>query len=431
MLSVMGRNYTETIIRKGFCTGTHRIRTPLETVKHMAEYMPAMGITRIANVTGLDRIGVPVVSVYRPNSRSVAVAQGKGTDLQAAAASGLMESIETWHAERITLPLIHATYDEMRLLHSLIPVDDLPLVPNHRFHGNFSILWIESYDLLKLKPYWIPYELVHTNYTSPMPSGSGCFYAGSNGLASGNHLLEAIIHGICEVIERDAVTLWRHAPAWERRIDLGTVTDADCLGLLKLFRQADLLVGVWDITTGVGVPTFFCWLAEQGPYPLLSQPTMGAGCHPVREIALSRALTEAAQERLTIISGARDDLHRTDYEAMSQPLAVAQERVFGMSSSKNFTDGISWRTDSLNDDLAWLLARLEADGIEHVLVVDLTRADLQIPVVRVVIPGMETPCDGPSYVPGKRALRGKFNDCGHLHRPNDAANHSREGLAGG
>ena len=62
-----------------------------------------MGITRIANVTGLDRIGIPVVMVCRPNARSIAVSQGKGLDMDAAIVSGLMESAELYHAEQIEL----------------------------------------------------------------------------------------------------------------------------------------------------------------------------------------------------------------------------------------------------------------------------------------------------------------------------------------
>ena len=83
---------------KGFRLGTHRAIDPRETIERIRPHMAAMGITRVANVTGLDRIGIPVVMVCRPNSRSLAVAQGKGLDLDAAKASGLGESIEAYHA---------------------------------------------------------------------------------------------------------------------------------------------------------------------------------------------------------------------------------------------------------------------------------------------------------------------------------------------
>ena len=99
--------------RKNFRHGTHRLISPDATVEWVRPHMAAMGITRIANVTGLDRIGVPVVMVCRPNSRSLAVSQGKGLDLAAAKASGLMESVETYHAERIGHPRRYASMDEL------------------------------------------------------------------------------------------------------------------------------------------------------------------------------------------------------------------------------------------------------------------------------------------------------------------------------
>ncbi|MHA1566275.1 MAG: hypothetical protein ACTSX7_13265, partial [Alphaproteobacteria bacterium] len=70
---------------------TGRSVSPERTVSRVRPFLPAMGITRIANVTGLDTIGIPVVMVLRPNSRSVSVSQGKGFSLDDAKASGVME----------------------------------------------------------------------------------------------------------------------------------------------------------------------------------------------------------------------------------------------------------------------------------------------------------------------------------------------------
>src|SRR6202020_1763686 len=85
--------------------GTHRLVSPETTLARVRPLRPVMGITRIANITGLDCIGIPVTMVCRPNARSLAVSQGKGLDLTAAKVSGVMESIEGYHAEHITLPL--------------------------------------------------------------------------------------------------------------------------------------------------------------------------------------------------------------------------------------------------------------------------------------------------------------------------------------
>jgi ribosomal protein S12 methylthiotransferase accessory factor len=91
---------------KAYRHGTHRTLDPARTLARVQPHLARMGITRIANVTGLDRIGVPVVMVCRPNARSLAVSQGKGLTLDAAKASGVMEALELDHAERILLPLM-------------------------------------------------------------------------------------------------------------------------------------------------------------------------------------------------------------------------------------------------------------------------------------------------------------------------------------
>src|SRR5918994_4946982 len=114
--------------RKGHRRGTHRMVEPRSTFERVPPMRVRMGITRVANVTGLDRIGLPVVMVCRPNSRSIAVSQGKGLDLDAARASGLMESVETYHAERIDLPLKLASLQSLQERHPTVDVDALPRV---------------------------------------------------------------------------------------------------------------------------------------------------------------------------------------------------------------------------------------------------------------------------------------------------------------
>src|SRR5213593_2065403 len=195
-------------VAKGYRAGTHRLVSPRETVERVRPFMTAMGITRIADVTGLDCISIPVVMVVRPNSRSVAVSQGKGLDIWAAKASGLMESVEGYHAEFMTRPLKYSSYAELSRAHRLADVTLLLREDPSLFHCDRPLLWIEGFDLLRDEPVWVPYELVHTIYTVDRTVCPGNFAPSSNGLASGNHLLEAISHAICEVVERDATTLW-------------------------------------------------------------------------------------------------------------------------------------------------------------------------------------------------------------------------------
>ena len=187
--------------------GTHRLVSPEETLESVRRFLPVMGITRAADITGLDVIGLPVFTVCRPNSRAVTVSLGKGLTPAAAKASGVMESIEAFMAERITRPLVLGSVNDLRSSHPLVDVDLLPRTTDSVYHPDAPLLWIEGRELLTGTPRWVPYEMVHTAYTLPRPTGTGCFIATSNGLASGNHLLEAISHAICETVERDAATL--------------------------------------------------------------------------------------------------------------------------------------------------------------------------------------------------------------------------------
>ncbi len=368
--------------------------------------MPAMGITRIANVTGLDRIGIPVVMVCRPNSRSIAVSQGKGTTLDAAKASGLMESVESWHAERIESPLKLGSFDDLSDNHRLVEIERLPAMRGSRYRSALPILWIEGSDLIDGQGVWVPYEIVHTRYAHPAPAGSGCFAQSSNGLASGNHYLEAVAHAICEIVERDAASLWQRKNRAARdatRLDLDSVDDEICLDLIARLRRANLSVTVWNTTSDNGIACFDCLLLDRQQE--FAHPGLGAGCHPSKSIALARALTEAAQVRTTYIAGSRDDLTHAEFTptAMNEKNRVFREMEGQGRGSVNFAAIDSRQFSTFREDVDWILMRLRAIGIEQVVCVDLGKPAYDIPVVRVVIPGLEGPHDEDDYIPGPRA----------------------------
>jgi ribosomal protein S12 methylthiotransferase accessory factor len=389
--------------------GTHRSQNLQDTVKQALRLAPVMGITRVANVTGLDCVGIPVVMVCRPNSRSVAVSQGKGIDLDSARASGLMESAELYHAETISLPLRLATYEEIRYQHKVVDVEELPRSSGSRFHPNLRLLWCEGRDLLSGEKILVPYEMVHTNYTTPLPDGYGCFAASSNGLASGNELIEAISHGICEVIERDATILWKLSPDErkldEDRLDLSSVDDAVCQEILGKLERAGLSVAVWDVTSDIEIATFACFIVPREESTMWhSSVAVGHGCHPARQVALARALTEAAQARLTLISGVRDDFGREIYDELlgADVLKATRQRDLTSVPTRRFQDIPHWDGETFEDDVEWELKCLRKAGVDRVVAIDLTKAEFGLPVVRVVVPGLE-PIFGPGYVPGRRA----------------------------
>jgi YcaO-like protein with predicted kinase domain len=353
--------------------------------------LPALGITRIANVTGLDRTGIPVVTVCRPNERSVSVSQGKGLTLEAAKASGIMEATEVWHAEHILNPLKLASASEMRTAHRVADVEGLPRTSGSRYGEALPLLWIEGSDLFEHVPVWVPFEIVSANYTLPLPPGSGCFQSNTKGLASGNHVLEAISHGLCEVVERDARTMWQvgsGVSGARRMLDLTSVDDSDCTAILERFAKSGLRVRVWNVTSDVGIAAFVCTVMGDGPDG--ADPEFGAGCHPSRTVALLRALTEAGQSRNTYISASRDDYFPQLYTTEQRR---SRESVFRCLFAVNdaqcaFEDVPDFESSALEDDLRWMLERLRRVGIREVIAVDLTRQSFGVPVARVIVPGL-------------------------------------------
>jgi YcaO-like protein with predicted kinase domain len=389
--------------RKLYREGTHRTDAPVHTLARVRPHMAAMGITRIANLTGLDRLGIPVIGVFRPNSRSVAVAQGKGLHLDAAKASGLMEAVETFHAETIGAART-ASLEALRRDARVIDLSRLPRVPESELPPDQPVPWVRAQDWVTGEPLFVPYEVVSTDYTLPLPAGTGYFQANTNGLASGNCTLEAVLHGLCELIERDATALWwRRSPDGKaaRTLDLASVADRGCRWVLERYAEAGVKVAVWDTTSDIAVASFLCAVYGEDP-PL---PELGAGCHPCREIALLRALTEAAQARTTVISGSRDDLGRRTYASEEAAARLRQFRALMDRPVEGVRLDVvpTLESDTMGDDLDHVVARLATVGLSEIAVVDLTKPEFGIPVVRVLVPGLEGLVED-DYVPGARAL---------------------------
>ncbi len=386
MWQALGQNAIKTHRR-----GTHRPLDPKETLKRVTPHMPAMEITHIAKVTGLGGIGIPVVMVCRPNSRSISVSLGKVADLDTAKASNLMEVVETWHAEHITLPLKLASFDELRDEHALIDVEHLPHSADSRYRSNLALLWIEGCNLFDDQPLWLPYELVHTDYRLSQPTGSGCFPANTNGLTSGNHLVEAVAHTLYGVIERDALTLTRLAQPLHIKdsLDLVSIDDPACLDLLARFDQAGLDVRAWDVTSDIDTTCFERLLIGMNHDD--AEPEFDSGCHAVREVALLKALTEAVHARTTYIAGSRDDFSPEIYLVPARALRVraCRELMTHVCRTQPFESVPSFVSDNLAEDITWTLKRLRKVGIDQAMVADLIQTRFNIPVVQVVVPGLE------------------------------------------
>ncbi len=404
------KNLTNTRDTKAYHLGTHRSLKPVDTLNRVQPLLAAMGISRVANVTGLDRVGIPVYNAFRPLSRSISVSQGKGSEALAAKVSAIMESVETFHAESIKAPTRHGSIKALGHQIKLADTTNMARAGRSVLSDDDGIDWIEGQNLFDGQNYWLPMELVSTDYTLPNPEGSGFFAANSNGLASGNSLNEALCHAIYEVIERDAEALWNQQTSRQQAatgVDPESVDDANCRYLLDQFKAAEIDIRIWDISSDTTLPCFTCLaIGDENDW---ADPEFGTGCHAAREVALARALTEAAQARATFIAGSRDDVGLSEYQHKQR----RHRRNQGLKQMKMhrperaFNQLISYNNLHIDDDLELCLTQLAHIDIEQVLAVDLSKPELGLAVVKVVIPGLEG-AHGHwhgSYAPGQRAKR--------------------------
>ncbi|MFJ2867670.1 YcaO-like family protein [Kitasatospora sp. NPDC087314] len=385
---------------KGHRDGTDRLVPPRETFERVRPHFPEIGLTRVANVTGLDVLGIPVVLSVRPNSRSLAVHQGKGLTLEAARASSVMESLERWHAENMTLPLRLGTPREMADTGQVLELDRHELFQTHDLRDR-RFLWVEGRELIGGGAIWVPHGLVTMDFRSDgfdlLGHGTVPPWGNSNGLASGNHLMEALAHALCELVERDAfIRDSRRAAPTRNSIDLTTVDDPACRQVLDIFLSAGLEVSVRDLTPDLCIPTFECNIGEDpktshSPLPI----NAGWGTHLRREIALLRAFTEAAQTRLTFISGARDDLPRNVYDSHRNKLRLTAKwnETRRSDGTRGFHETPSHAHETFEEDVLRIVDALRDRGESQIVVVDLTKAHIGIPVLKVLVPGLLAPAE--------------------------------------
>lgn len=391
-----------------------RVVDPAETLAVVRRLSPALGITRIGLVTGLDRVGVPIGAAYRPNSRSLSVNQGKGRDAVSALASAAMEAAEVAVAERdpaafLTLSLAAAAAAGVSLV-------DLARVTRCRPRDVDRTLprrLVAGFDLIAGAAVAVPFELVGLDHVDLPPRDA--FDRSSDGLASGNLLVEAVLRGLHELVERDAIALMellpdpavaalKRAPGW-----FGDPWLDAAVGRLD---AAAVDVALFDATSDFGVPVVAALLTprrmERDPGAIEAGLTIGYGSDASVGSAAMRAVAEACQARVTAIAGARDDIGADRYRPLGAGDRGRNDRLAALTAAPAVD--APPRPALARDGGLWpavdaVVARLAAGGIRQVVVVPMTAPDFPFAVCRVIVPGLEIGTGGPGRQPGARLLR--------------------------
>lgn len=380
-----------------YIKGTQRVLSEEVTLEKAKSNLERIGVTRVAGITDLDRIGIPVVTTVRPSAAegAISIYSGKGSTENQARISAMMESYERCLAERsglnknieedISSPYFIDTFEGASSRGAA--VDPASLLLSEAYSPEHLVEWMTGWDLLRNEEVAVPANAAFHPYNAPGRAAK-LFRSNTNGLAAGNIPEEAILHGLLEVIERDALSIAEYNRSPGKEIIL-TPEDGENYELLRRFQDNEVDVKLWLLPHDTRVTTV---VATTDDIRLRDAAllVMGAGSHLKPEIAVKRALTEAAQSRVVQIHGAREDTDRENFVRQ-----IGYERIRRMNrywydegEKVVMSDIEDLSGSSPAENIGTILEQLRSIA-DRAIIVDLSRESVPIPVIRAVIPAFE------------------------------------------
>ncbi|MEM7112438.1 MAG: YcaO-like family protein [Chloroflexota bacterium] len=382
-----------------YTNGTHRLISPKETLTRIQPHLQACGITRLAEISGLDvNMGIPTFSAIRPSGLLLQTANGKGLTADNAKVSALMEAIEFFHAEQPQAnALRYTSYQELKeTQQTVIHPDQLGNRAATYFSEKYRLAWTKGENLQTGDAVWLPASAAY--FCEPT-----LYHTTTNGLASGNHLLEATLHGLYELIERHVVsTLDVNGRLQIQQqcqiIDPGTIAHPRLQQVIQaIMTNSNKLILLW-IKNEFLVPTVAAFLLNLNPHSAIATFNSGYGAHLDPLVAASRAITEAVQSRLTMIQGAREDImtqpvFRQQYTQSSAAyqyfMALEPTAAWDEVASTGHSEWDLRNRVNLQTCYNHLVATLKKIGHKTIFRVQLTQPRFNIPVVKVIIPSLK------------------------------------------
>lgn len=358
---------------------------PRTTLAHAKAWARRAGVTRVTDITRLDRLASPVFAAIRPRSQSSAVTYGKGLLPIDAQVGAYMEAIEFYFAEPGTSPVATRWGTPREVAGAEHAADAiLDYVPAFRkkIELDGPLLLAEATDVESGAPAWVPAELAF----HPAPDvGQRIFGSTTNGLASGNSVLEASVHALAELIERD---IW----SFERLRDTSRLVTPDSLPALvsepiERAARAGLELVVRHVPNDYGLAFFSAFVVDP-ERPTLKFLNGGWGCHALREIALIRAVCEAAQGRLAFIHGGRNFAAPGDDDAALWRRFSA--RVTATDRTIDYREIPARKAErSLEAQWRLLIRCLRRVTDAPIYRLRYTPADAPLQVIRLIVPTLE------------------------------------------
>lgn len=361
----------------------------------LCDFEKICGITRVADITYLDRIGIYAYQSVRPDAEegdgSFTIFSGKGLTKEQCKISAIMEGIERYCAEERNNRdiILKKSIAELRTNYNIVEPKELNIL-NQSISENDEIEWILGYDLIAKSEVYIPaanvcYPYDFRKHKYPLRNYT-------TGLAAGNTYLEALFHGLCEVIERDAAAMniiFKKGIS----VDIHTIKNKTIRKIIERITKTEgLKLYVKYITTEeINVPVFQVLIDDT----FLRNPLYisgGYGAHPNKEIALINALNEAILSRAGTISGGREDLEKFLKAKENFSYEEYKEKYrywFDQKKTINFENIESEDLPTILDDMSLCVERLVNAGFDKIIFVNLKKRNIDVPVIKMLVPGLE------------------------------------------
>ncbi len=404
--------------------GGHRCLTPEETLKRYQNHIsPLSGVVRSLEKLPYDCNGLAHIYTAKHHwacmfddldnwQKNVGGrSSGKGRRSAQGKASGFCEAIERYSG------IFQG--DEVRIESSYHKLGDRAIHPNACMHFSQAqyenrvtwnaqradlfqkvpepfdedreIEWTPIWSLTQQEFKYLPTAYCYFGY--PKPVNPDC-WANTNGCAAGNTLEEAILHGFLELVERDSVALWWYNRLQKPRVDLESFDEPYFQAITDYYQSIGRELWVIDLTGDLKIPAVAAISRRRERE--VEDLIFGFGAHFDPKLAVQRALTEVTQVLPAVLSANPDGTTRYAISAEShhlhwwktatlenQPYLVPDLRVPPKCKSDY---GSVWHEDFL-EDLKYSQQLVEEKGLE-MLVLDQTRPDIGLNVVKVVVPGL-------------------------------------------
>ena len=365
----------------------------LEEARHrlfLKSTLDQIPVTRVADITPLDVLGIPVFAAVTPLARDLTTHLGKGVDKETARISAVMEAVERVSAEELEGRCRRATYVELTSSGASVadPLSfDLPPLTSYRPDSPFE--WVEGWELVSARPIWVLADLARS------PAREGILdQVDTNGLAAGFTHGRAVRSAILEIVERDAVSQHHFFQQYGHEGDVGPVRrriDPDSLppipkALAERARNAGLKLVLEDLTTDLEIPVISSTLIDpsfpdaSGPMPLVVE---GWGADLRAGAAATQAILESFQSRLGVIHGARDS-----YNQVPRSRRGTERNLLNVAAEHDFSTIPDANSPDLETEIEFILEKLGSAGLTQAIVIDMSRKSLGLPVVRVRVPGL-------------------------------------------